>query len=184
MLPTSYRIGICVQYADGLYTLAGIEFKKNRDVVVWMPAGIGHQLSDGTKHDPHATYHADGTYHLATYANARRLPYDLRHPMERQRQALDSGFSGSENLTVWGFGREDAKPRKHNCSGFDECVTLDFYTIEPIRVETFVDDLGEYTRPVGASSAVFEVDLIEPGRYDLRHKLVPNPENLLVEKLI
>ena len=55
-----YNIGICVLYPEGEFTLAGIRFAENGDVVVWMPVGDENQLRDGTKHDPHVTYHADG----------------------------------------------------------------------------------------------------------------------------
>ena len=62
-------------------------------------------------------------------------------------------------------------------------MVVDADALQLTRVETLVDRLGEFTSPVGGS-ATFQVDLIEPGRHDLRHKLVPNPEQILVEKLV
>ena len=84
---------------------------------------------------------------------------------------------------MWGFNRDDAKSRGYKGAGFEEWVVVDADAIQPARVERLLDDLGEFTSLVGVG-ATFQVDLIEPGRYDLRHKLVPNPGNILVEKLV
>ena len=179
-----YNIGICVQYPEGEFTLAGVRFAGNGDIVVWMPVGDAKQLIDGTKHNPHVTYHGDGLYHLATYAGARRLPRNVRYPMERQRQEPSDSFIGDENVILWGFDKEDALDRHHVCENFDECILVDAELIEPIEWETLVDSLGEIKSPKMVGRATLQVDLIEPGRHDLHHGLVVNPERILVEKLI
>lgn len=177
-----YQIGICVQYSDGLYTLAGIQFN-NDMVVVWMPTGNEHQLSDGTKHNPHATYHGDGIRHLASYSKSGKLDRHVRYPFERQLQPLSTEFRESENVTAWGFGREDAQLRGHNSTIFDDCLVVDADQIEPTGQVTLTDSIGEFTSSTGPHGA-FQVDLIAPGRHDLRYHLVPSPEKILAEKLI
>jgi len=178
----SYYIGICVQYSEGLYTLAGVRFS-NDMVVVWMPTGDEHRLSDGTKHNPHATYHGDGVRHLASYASSGKLSKEMKYPFERQLQRLDSEFRKSENVTVWGFGREDAQLRGHQSIDFDDLIVINAEQIEPTGQVTLRDSLGEFTSSTGPHGT-FQVDLIEPGRYDLRYSLVPDSRKVLGEKLI
>ena len=162
LLLTSHKIGICVQYTDGVYTLAGITFDKGQ-IVAWMPVADEHKLSDGTKHDPHATYHSDGKFQLRSYPNAHRLAHSIRFPIEQDRQPINSTFTESENLIVWGFNREDAKSRGYQGTGFDECVVVDADAIQPTQVETLVDDLGEFTSLVGVGATLSdEVTLGDP----------------------
>ena len=168
-LVTPYRIAIRVQYEDSIYTLAGIDFTKVGDVVAWMPTGDEHRLSDGTKHDPHATYHSNGKFQIRSYPSTNRLARSIRFPVEQERQSINSTFTESEVLIMWGFKREDAMSRGYQATDFDECVVVDADAIQPTRVETLVDDLGEFSSWAGGN-ATFQVDLIEPGRHDLRHK--------------
>ena len=151
---------------------------------MWMPVGEENPLKRGTKHDPHVTYHADGLYHLATYSKAHHLPRHVRYPFERKRQEPGDIFSGNENMILWGFGREDALLRNHQCDKFDERLVVDAELITPTEYQTIVDDLGEIKSPKRVGLATFQVDLIEPGRLDLRHGLIANPERILVEKLV
>ncbi len=155
------RIGSCVRYADGTFTLAFIEFKKNGDVILSQHYGDYQQLDNGTKFNPHVTYHADGTYHVAHF---KGNPADGGYAVNQKRQSLNSSFRGFETLVHQGFGTNNAKILGRVCSGHDHVVTVD---------SDAVDD----------RSTSFEVDLLEPGFDPATIRIGPN-ENIIRQELI
>src|SRR2546427_11469018 len=94
---TPIRVGIWVRFATGSFTLAFINFKKSGDVVLSQHYGDYQKLDDGTKFNPHVTYHADGTYHVAHY---KGNPVDRGYPVNQKRQPLSSSFRDLKLLST------------------------------------------------------------------------------------
>jgi hypothetical protein len=142
-------IGICTAYGADHFTTAFLLFKDNGDVVVTQHLGAAHALDDGTKWNPHVTYHADGTYHVASYD---------RYFRDEQPQALDSNFKGYEFLIRQSFGRYYARSLGRRCSYDDViCVSVDDL---PDRVDAMEDAQGRVESHAALST--FQIDLVEP----------------------
>lgn len=151
-----FSIGICVRYDDAIYTLAFVRFKKNGDVILSQHIGDYQRLENGTKFDPHVTYHGGGgIHHLASHG---------RHHLTRVKQPLGSSFSGWENLIVQSFGRDTARSLGHPCKGYDRCVHFDAADIE-LREEWLQDSQGTIHNQI--PTACFQIDLVEPKEADL-----------------
>jgi hypothetical protein len=172
------RVGVCIRYTTGTLTLAFIEFKKSGDVVVSQHYGDYQKLDDGTKFNPHVTYHADGTYHVAHY---KGNPVDRGYPVNQKRQPLSSSFKGFETLVNQAFGRDDAKKLGRACSGYDFPVIINADSIED-RSDTIKDSLGEHTTQLATTS--FCVDLLEPGLDPAGVTIGPPNEELVYRELI
>jgi hypothetical protein len=175
---TPIRVGICVQYTTGTFTLAFVIFKPNGDVILSQHYGDYQKLDDGTKFDPHVTYHADGTYHVAHY---KGNPVDSGYVVNQKRQTLSSSFKGFETLVDQAFGRDYAKKFGRPCSGCDFPIIISADSIED-RSDTMKDSLGEHT--IQLATASFRVDLLEPGLDPARVMIGPPNEELLYRELI
>jgi len=169
----SYSIGICLQYDEELYTLAVIRFKQNNDVIIYQPIGHHGRLKNNTNWDTHVTYHGEvGLHHLVSYD---------KHFLSKNKQKLDSSFSGRENLIVQSFGRDYAKNLKCLCKGFDTCININAEEIKE-KVGIVCDHMGKVKTPL--PTAFFQVDLIEPNSPDLIDNAVFNAKKLIEQKLI
>lgn len=171
---TPFSIGLCISYDQVIYTLAFVTFKKNGDVVISQPVANYHGLNDGTKFNPHVTYHANGIYHLVAYQN---------HHNRKTRQALGPQFSGRECLIIQAFSRDSAKQFGHTCKNYDKSIILANTDID-FKEERIQDRLGEIrTTPPTAS---FQVDLIEPGsnNHNLVHDAVIDTSKIIKQDLI
>ena len=182
MRSTPYRIGICTDYDDSeAFTVACVEFNVKGDVIVWSPTGDDHALRDGTKWNPHVTYHVDGEYHLASYTRAHHLPRHVRYPHERKRQPLDDSFSGSENLVIQGYSPDFAEGYGRCCTGFDSTLVTNARSFEH-RVDVISDHLGTMETPLPTAS--FQVDLVEPNRHELIKLAVLEPDRIIAQVLV
>jgi len=144
----TFHIGICVKYAQGTYTLAGVRFSHS-GVFLWTPTGGQHRLRSGKNWDPHFSYHPGRISHLVSYGEYR---------YERVRQALGATFSGFEPLVVQGFGREDARSTGRPCEGFDACLAVEADVITE-KEDVVVDHMGTVKTPL--PTAYLAVDLVE-----------------------
>src|SRR6266705_669767 len=107
---TTYSVGICVRYDDGVYTLAAVRFGSNRDIVIWRPVG-NRGKAGKRKWDPHDTYHGSvGIQHVVSYG---------QHLLKKGAQVVNSSFAGRECLPVQAFGRDDARRWDQKCRGFN-----------------------------------------------------------------
>src|SRR5207249_6742959 len=154
-------VGICVQYGSDVFTLAFVLFKSNGDVILSQHYDDYQRLENKTKFDPHVTYHADGTYHVAHY---KGNPMDGGYAVNQKRQPLTPFFKGFESLVSQSFGRNNAQILGRPCSGYDHVVSVDSEAI---------DD----------RSTSFEIDLLEPGFDPATIRMGPN-ENIVHQELI
>lgn len=169
----TYSAGICIQYDEEAYTLAVVRFKKNNDVIIYHPIGNHGKLKNKTSWDPHVTYHGEiGLHHVVSYN---------KHLLPKNKQKLDSSFSGRENLIVQAFGRDYAKHLKYVCKGFDTCIHIRAEDLK-YKVDTVCDHMGEVETPL--PTAFFQVDLIEPNRLDLTENAVFKANKIIEQKLI
>lgn len=169
----TYSIGICVQYDEDVYTLAVIRFKQNNDVIIYQPIGNHGKLKNKTSFNPHVTYHGKvGLHHIVSYN---------KHFLPKNKQKLDSSFSGRENLIIQSFGRDYAKYYKYVCKGFDTCININAEELKD-KVDIVCDHMGEVKTPL--PTAFFQVDLIEPNRHDLTENAVFKANKLIEQKLI
>ena len=159
-----------MQYGIELFALAVIRFNNKGDVILYQSYEDHYKLKNGTKFDPHVTYHADGTYHVAHY---KGNPIDKGYLVNRKRQPLSSSFKGIENLIVQGFQKHHAKILGDHCKNYDRIITINADDIGE-KVEALRDNLGEFETHYILSS--FQVDLLEPG-FD--PSIIPRPEDLL-----
>ena len=117
------------------------------------------------------TYHLDGEYHLVTY------------PSSQKKQALDSAFSEFEFLEQRSFTRSFAESFKHQCTGFDTTVVIDSQGLPEEEFDEITDGLGTF-RSIKNINLSLQVDLLQPQRYDLVGKTLPNPKRIIHEQLI
>src|SRR5215469_5408368 len=88
-----YKIGIGVRYGNDLFTLAFVIFKPNGDVVLSQHHGDYNKLDDGTKWNPHITYHASGRLNFAAHKGNR---VDGGYSRVEQREPLVPEFKGPQ----------------------------------------------------------------------------------------
>ncbi len=180
---SSYSIGICTRYPEGTYTLEMIQFDERQGVIAAAPVGDYQQLKSGAKWDPHVTYHIDGEHHLVTYSAARYLPDRIRYPHRRKKQALDDCFKEFEFFELRGFTQSFAKSFKHQCNGFDAKVIIASEDLPEEEFDEMTDELGTF-RSIKNINLSLQVDLLQPQRYDLVGKTLPNPKRIIHEQLI
>ena len=79
------------------------------------------------------------------------------------------------------FDRDFAKSFGHACDGFDISVVVNAEEIRE-KYDVMSDHLGEVRTLLPTMN--FQVDLIEPGRYDLVQKTIGNSMRIVEQKLI
>ena len=176
----NYSIGICIRYPEGTYTLELIRFDERQGVIATAPVGDYQQLNNRIKWNPHVTYHLDGEYHLVSYSAARYLPDKIRYPHSRKKQPLIAAFSEFEFFELRGFTRSFAESFKHQCTGFDTTVVIDSQVLPEEEFDEITDGLGTF-RSIKNINLFLQVDLLQPQRYDLVGKPLPNPKRIIHE---
>ena len=93
----TYSIGICIQYDEGVYTLAVIRFKKKNDVIIYQHIGNYMALKNKKKWDPHVTYHGKkGLHHVKSYNE----PFLSKNKQNSTRHLMDERILLFSHLVV------------------------------------------------------------------------------------
>src|SRR5438874_2000308 len=84
--PGEYRFGVAVRDDDKLWLTLWVRRSPKGEFFVFQPRGDGDW-------NPHASLHADGTFHLKSH------DFKMLHPQKRQRP---DSIKGSEHLGAYG----------------------------------------------------------------------------------
>lgn len=172
LTPGDLEIGICISYEKTIYTLATVIFKHKGDVVLCQPYKDYFKLSSEKKFDPHVTYHGkEGVHHFVSYGN---------HMYRKNKQKINKQFSGMENLIHQGFGRDYAKKLGQMCNESHEHILINSSLIKD-KVDLIQDQLGEIRTQLPTAS--FQVEMIEPDRYDLVKEVLKSSQRIIKKKL-
>jgi hypothetical protein len=84
-VPGQYRYAVAIRDGSDLWLALWIRRSPRGEVFILIPRAKGHW-------DPHASYHADGTFHHKSYGKTR---------VAQKRQPLTDNFTGTEHLGMY-----------------------------------------------------------------------------------